>query len=80
MFRILQVNQAQKQRRRTYRAHGRINPYMCSPSHIELILKEKETPVPAEKPPAGKSKAHVVARNRRLGKKILASGTTSAAQ
>uniref|UniRef100_A0AB38Z7F5 DUF3754 n=1 Tax=Paeonia suffruticosa TaxID=45171 RepID=A0AB38Z7F5_PAESU len=24
----IQVNQAQKQRRRTYRAHGRINPYM----------------------------------------------------
>ncbi len=24
----IQVNQAPKQRRRTYRAHGRINPYM----------------------------------------------------
>ena len=29
-------------RRRTYRAHGRINPYMSSPCHIELILNEKE--------------------------------------
>lgn len=38
----IQVNQAQKQRRRTYRAHGRINPYMSSPCHIELIpLGEK---------------------------------------
>ena len=29
-------------RRRTYRAHGRINPYMSSPCHIELILAERE--------------------------------------
>ncbi|CAN6548716.1 unnamed protein product [Malus baccata var. baccata] len=43
-----EVNQAQKQRRRTYRAHGRINPYMSSPCHIELILSEKEEPVKKE--------------------------------
>ncbi|KAH9872188.1 60S ribosomal protein L17 [Plenodomus lingam] len=36
----IQVNQAPKQRRRTYRAHGRINPYMSNPSHVELILTE----------------------------------------
>jgi len=36
----IQVNQAPKQRRRTYRAHGRINPYMSNPSHIEVILTE----------------------------------------
>lgn len=29
-------------RRRTYRAHGRINPYMSSPCHIEVVLSEKE--------------------------------------
>ena len=29
-------------RRRTYRAHGRINPYMSSPCHLEVILSEKE--------------------------------------
>jgi large subunit ribosomal protein L17e len=29
-------------RRRTYRAHGRINPYMSSPCHIEVILSEKK--------------------------------------
>merc|ERR1712023_278240 len=34
----IQTNRAQGQRRRTYRAHGRINPYMSCPSHIELIL------------------------------------------
>ncbi|CAI9767370.1 unnamed protein product [Fraxinus pennsylvanica] len=44
----IQVNQARKQRRRTYRAHGRINPYMSSPCHIELILSEKEEPVKKE--------------------------------
>merc|ERR1719481_1269840 len=31
-----------KMRRRTYRAHGRINPYMSSPCHIEMILVERE--------------------------------------
>ena len=41
-FLILQVNRAPKMRRRTYRAHGRINPYMSSPCHIELTLVEKE--------------------------------------
>ncbi|CAA7387980.1 unnamed protein product [Spirodela intermedia] len=44
----IQVNQAQKQRRRTYRAHGRINPYMSSPCHIELVLSEKEEAVQKE--------------------------------
>merc|ERR1711945_65953 len=38
----IQVNAAPKMRRRTYRAHGRINPYMSSPCHIELTLVEKE--------------------------------------
>merc|ERR1712179_714726 len=38
----IQVNRAPKMRRRTYRAHGRINPYMSSPCHIEIVLKEKE--------------------------------------
>jgi len=37
----IQVNQAPHMRRRTYRAHGRIGPYMSSPCHIELILSAK---------------------------------------
>ena len=41
----IQVNRAQKQRRRTYRAHGRTNPYMSSPCHIELVLSEKDQKV-----------------------------------
>jgi len=38
----IQVQRAAKMRRRTYRAHGRINPFMSSPCHVELILAEKE--------------------------------------
>lgn len=33
------VNQAPKMRRRTYRAHGRINAYMSCPAHINLIAE-----------------------------------------
>ncbi|KAI8921499.1 ribosomal protein L22/L17 [Entophlyctis helioformis] len=44
-IRHIQVNQAPKQRRRTYRAHGRINPYMSNPCHIELTLVEGEKQV-----------------------------------
>ena len=38
----VKVDAAQRGRRRTYRAHGRINPFMSSPCHVELILTEKE--------------------------------------
>merc|ERR1711972_628733 len=44
----IQVNAAQQGRRRTYRAHGRTNPYMSSPCHVEMILQEKDESV--EKP------------------------------
>merc|ERR1711870_183020 len=44
----IQVNPAQQGRRRTYRAHGRMGPYMSNPCHIEMILQEKEEAV--EKP------------------------------
>merc|ERR1711865_646113 len=40
-----QANRAMKQRRRTYRAHGRTGPYMSNPSHIEIILSEKDSSV-----------------------------------
>lgn len=36
-----QANQAPKGRRRTYRAHGRIGPYMSVPAHVELVLESK---------------------------------------
>uniref|UniRef100_A0A452GKF5 Large ribosomal subunit protein uL22 n=1 Tax=Gopherus agassizii TaxID=38772 RepID=A0A452GKF5_9SAUR len=37
---------APQMHRRTYRAHGRINPYVSSPCHIEMILTEKEQIIP----------------------------------
>ncbi|BDA42019.1 60S ribosomal protein L17-1 [Coccomyxa sp. Obi] len=69
----IQVNQAQKQRRRTYRAHGRINPYMSSPCHIELILSEKDAAVAA----ADDGKERKL--SKREAAKKLRSGTQSAA-
>uniref|UniRef100_A0A2K6STZ1 Large ribosomal subunit protein uL22 n=1 Tax=Saimiri boliviensis boliviensis TaxID=39432 RepID=A0A2K6STZ1_SAIBB len=42
----IQVNKAPKARHQTYRAHGRINSYMSSPCHIEMLLTEKEQIVP----------------------------------
>lgn len=58
----IQVNKAPKMRRRTYRAHGRINPYMSSPCHIEMILTEKEqiVPKPEEEVAQKKKVPHVV--------------------
>ena len=41
----IQVQYAPAMRRRTYRAHGRINPYMSNPCHVELILSAKTEPV-----------------------------------
>lgn len=46
----IQVNRARQMRRRTYRAHGRINPYMSSPCHIELVLTEKDRTVSRPEP------------------------------
>lgn len=39
------VNAAPKIRRRMYRAHGRVNPFMGNPSHMEVILTEEEEKV-----------------------------------
>ena len=47
VIRHIQVNQAQKIRNRVYRAHGRINPHIYVPSHIEIIGVEPEFTVPA---------------------------------
>ena len=62
----IQVNAARQQRRRTYRAHGRINPYMSSPCHIEVILSEKERQVarPDEDKTAGKLSYRRAAKQR----------------
>jgi len=52
----IQVNKAPKMRRRTYRAHGRINPYMSSPCHIEMILTEKDQIIPKPEEQAASQK------------------------
>ena len=54
----IQVNKVPKRRRMTYRAHSRINTYMSSPCHIEMILTEKEqiVPKPEEEVPQKKLK------------------------
>merc|ERR1711972_859494 len=66
----IQVNPAQQGRRRTYRAHGRINPYMSCPCHVEMILQEKEETV--EKPveeakPKKFTKKQLAKRRLRVG-------------
>ncbi|OBZ85203.1 60S ribosomal protein L17-B, partial [Choanephora cucurbitarum] len=63
------VNQAPKHRRRTYRAHGRINPFMSSPSHIEVVLTEKDEVVArADDKKVVKLNARQLARNARLAR------------
>lgn len=48
-IRNIVVNQAPKTRRRTYRAHGRINPYQGHPCHIEVIVGTEEEAVERNK-------------------------------
>ncbi|KAJ1656333.1 60S ribosomal protein L17B [Dispira simplex] len=57
----IQVNAAPKQRRRTYRAHGRINPYLSHPCHIEIIVTEEAAQVETKK-----AEKKVVIHNRRV--------------
>lgn len=56
-------------RRRTYRAHGRINPYMSSPCHIEVILSEKEQVV--AKPAADDEPAKKKQSKKKLARQKL---------
>ena len=42
----IQVDEARAMRRRTYRAHGRIGPYMRFPCHVQLALVEQKAAVP----------------------------------
>ena len=48
------AERAPKTRRRTYRAHGSITPYMANPSHVELVLTQCEKAV---KKPSAPTKA-----------------------
>ena len=44
----VQTNRAAKGRRRTYRAHGRIGPYLSSQAHVEMWATEKAVDVKKE--------------------------------
>merc|ERR1712012_76729 len=72
----IQVNRAPKMRRRTYRAHGRINPYMSSPCHIEVVLAEKEQEFkPKQAPLEGPAKKKVSKKKlQRQKREMLSSG------
>lgn len=41
----VQVNRARKMRRRTYRAHGRMGPYVRSPCHVEVVVESEAAKV-----------------------------------
>ncbi|XP_049975910.1 60S ribosomal protein L17-like [Alexandromys fortis] len=67
----IQVNKAPKMRRRAYRAHGRINPYMSSyPCHIKMILTEKEQIVP--KPEEEVAQKKKISQKKLKKQKLLA--------
>mmetsp|Transcript_2721 Transcript_2721/g.6560 ORF Transcript_2721/g.6560 Transcript_2721/m.6560 type:complete len:184 (-) Transcript_2721:135-686(-) len=65
----IQVNKARQGRRRTYRAHGRINPFKNCPCHIELVVSEREEPVAKPESEAGSKKS------KKAGQARLKSGT-----
>ncbi|PWN48346.1 putative RPL17A-ribosomal protein L17.e [Violaceomyces palustris] len=71
VIRNIVVQQAPKTRRRTYRAHGRINAYEGSPCHIEIHLTEPAAQVP---------KADSSALVQRLNKRQLAQKRIAAAR
>ena len=54
----LAAQRAPKLRRRKYRAHGRITPYMTNPSHVELVLRQRPKAV---RKPRGAKKAETKA-------------------
>lgn len=55
----------QKTRRRTYRAHGRINPYQGHPCHVEIILSASEEQVERSKDKDTVSRLALTGLNRR---------------
>merc|ERR1712146_43005 len=73
----IQVSKAQKQRRRTYRAHGRTNPYMSSPCHIELILSEKEKTVKKPEEDEDAKKPKKLSRKKIAAARLKASSSTA---
>ncbi len=44
----VQVDRAAKGRRRTYRAHGRIGPYLSCQAHVQMFATERQVDVKRE--------------------------------
>jgi large subunit ribosomal protein L17e len=62
-------------RRRTYRAHGRINAYMSCPAHIELMAEETNLEIAKAEEPAKEVKKMSKKRTAQLkSKKIQVGG------
>ena len=64
------VNRARQGRRRTYRAHGRMNAYMSSPCHVQMILEQKEDPVESaagDKKPIKFTRLQLAKRKLKIG-------------
>ena len=66
----VQCNEAQRGRRRTYRAHGRINAYMSTPCHIEIFAEEKAEII--ERPKASGKKPIKFTKAQLSKKKLVA--------
>eukprot|EP00918_Siedleckia_nematoides_P069195 GHVU01150903.1.p1 GENE.GHVU01150903.1~~GHVU01150903.1.p1 ORF type:complete len:201 (+),score=24.32 GHVU01150903.1:552-1154(+) len=69
------VQRARCGRRRTYRAHGRINPYMSHPCHVEIYLKQKEDKKePVTAPPLAGGKKVIRMSRKQLARTRLRIG------
>lgn len=63
------VQRAVQGRRRTYRAHGRVTPYLSSNCHVEFILTEKKSGVAkADKPIVKYTKKQAAKQRLAIGK------------
>ncbi|KAG8851796.1 hypothetical protein FRB96_009071 [Tulasnella sp. 330] len=69
LIKNISVQQAQKNHRRTYRAHGRINPLNGHPCHIEIILTAPSGTTPRNK---GKDENKGLTRIQLARKRVLA--------
>ena len=70
----VQVNRARKMRRRTYRAHGRMGPYVRSPCHVELIVEAEAAKVSKPKTQSSTLVTRKAAALSRLGKVKVGGG------
>ena len=70
VVRDVRVNQAMRGRRRTYRAHGRINAYLSSNCHIELVCEETKKSVQKQAQPKEETKFHFINPRRHIRKAL----------